>query len=126
MIHFDTNALVALPLWAREGHPAVARVLAGEAAAVSAVVWYEFLSGPLAIDEAKLARAFLQGRVLPIVEEDAELAARLFNAADRKRGLKTDALIAAVALRAGADFVTLNVADFVPFVAQGLRLVPEA
>lgn len=124
MIHFDTNALVALPLWAREGHPAIARVLAGEAAAASAVVWYEFLSGPLATDEAKLARAFLQGRVLPIAEEDAELAARLFNAAGRKRGLKTDALIAAVALRAGAELVTLNTADFTPFVAQGLRLAP--
>jgi len=37
--------------------------------------------------------------------------------------LKTDALIAAAAIRAGADFVTVNVTDFQPFVAHGLRLV---
>ncbi|MBS0212644.1 MAG: PIN domain-containing protein [Proteobacteria bacterium] len=115
--------MVALPLWAQQGHPAISRVLAGEAAAVSAVVWYEFLAGPLAPDEVALARAFLQGRILPITEDDAELAARLFNATGRKRGLKTDALIAAAALRAGAEFITLNTADFAPFVDQGLRLV---
>lgn len=124
MLHFDTNALIALPHWAREGHPAVARVLAGEAVAVSALVWYEFLAGPLAETEAGLARAFLQGRILPVGEEDAELAAELFNTAGRKRTLKTDALIAAVAIRAKAEFVTLNGADFEPFVGQGLRLFP--
>jgi hypothetical protein len=46
MLHPDTNAMIALPHWARQGHPAVARVLAGEAVAVSAPVWYEFLYQP--------------------------------------------------------------------------------
>ncbi len=124
MLHFDTNVLIALPHWAREGHPAVARVLAGEAVAVSALVWYEFLSGPLAETEAGLARAFIEGRILPVGEDAAELAAELFNAAGRKRTLKTDALIAATAIRAKAEFVTLNSADFEPFVSQGLRLFP--
>lgn len=124
MIHFDTNALVALPQWAREGNEVVNRVVAGEAAAVCMVVWYEFLLGPLAEDEAELAYAFIGGRVEPTMEADAELAARLFNACGRRRTLKTDALIAAAAIRAKADFVTLNVADFKPFVAHGLRLVP--
>jgi predicted nucleic acid-binding protein len=126
MIHFDTNALVALPLWARAGHPLVSRVLAGEPAAACAVVWYEFLSGPVAEEEVRLARAFLQGRIVAVSEEDAQLAAHLFNAAGHRRGLKTDALIAAVALRAGADFATLNQADFAPFVAQGLRLAASS
>lgn len=40
--------------------------------------------------------------------------------------LTTDALIAATTIRAKADFVTLNVADFKPFVAHGLRLVPAS
>lgn len=124
MLHFDTNALIALPHWARAGHAAVARVLQGEAVAVSTVVWYEFLIGPLAESEAELARAFLQGRIVPITEADAELAAELFNASGRQRTLKTDALIAAMAIRAGAEFVTLNGADFAPFVARGLRLFP--
>lgn len=126
MIHFDTNALVALPEWAREGKDVVSRVVEGEAAAVCAVVWYEFLLGPLADDEAGLAHAFIGGRIESMTEDDADLGARLFNACGRRRNLKTDALIAATAIRANADFVTLNVADFKPFVAHGLRLVPAA
>lgn len=124
MIHFDTNALIALPQWAREGHEVVNRVVNGEAAAVCAVVWYEYLLGPLADDEAKLAHAFLTGQIEPISDKDAALGAQLFNAAGRRRALKTDALIAAAAVRARADFVTVNAADFQPFVAHGLRLVP--
>ena len=124
MIHFDTNALIALPQWAREGHAIVRRVLEGEAVAVCAVVWYEYLLGPLADGEAELAHAFLSGRVEPIIEADAALGAELFNAAGRRRTPKTDALIAAAAIRAGADFVTVNVADFKPFVEHGLRLTP--
>ena len=48
----------------------------------------------------------------------------MFNTAGRKRLLKTDALIAAMAIRAKAEFVTLNGADFEPFVSPGLRLFP--
>ena len=124
MIHFDTNALIALPQWAREGHAVVHRVLDGDAVAVCAVVWYEYLLGPLADGEAALAHAFVSGKVEPIMEADAALGAELFNAAGRRDTLKTDALIAAVAIRAGADFVTVNVADFKPFVEHGLRLIP--
>jgi len=35
-----------------------------------------------------------------------------------------DALIAAAAIRADALFVTVNTADFEPFVAHGLKLMP--
>lgn len=124
MIHFDTNALIALPQWARDGHDVIDRVLDGEAAAVCAVVWYEYLLGPLEDTEAELAHAFLAGRVEPIGEADAALGAELFNAAGRRRTLKTDALIAAAAIRAHADFVTVNTTDFQPFLANGLRLIP--
>ncbi|MDN5850783.1 MAG: PIN domain-containing protein [Nitrococcus sp.] len=124
MIHFDTNALIALPQWARSGHTLVDRVVDGEAAAVCALVWYEYLLGPLADGEAELARAFLGGNIEPVHEADAEFAAGLFKAAGRRRRLKTDALIAAAAIRAGADFVTVNVADFQPFVDHGLQLIP--
>lgn len=124
MIHFDTSALVILPLWARSGHPLVQAVLDGEPVGACTVVWYEFLCGPLAQDEAELARAFLQGRIVPLTEDDAVLAASLFNAAGRRRTLKTDALIAAAAIRAKARLATLNTVDFEPFVAQGLQLVP--
>lgn len=124
MIHLDTNALIALPQWARDGHPIVKRVVEGEPAVACSVVWYEFLLGPLTEDEARLAHAFLQGRIAPVTEDDAMLAAELFDRAGRSRRLKTDALIAAMAIRANADFVTLNAVDFQPFVGHGLRLLP--
>lgn len=124
MIHLDTNALIALPQWSHEQHELIDRVVDGEAAAVCSIVWYEFLLGPLANDEAELAHAFIGGRIESVTEADAMLGAELFNAAGRRRSQKTDAFIAAAAIRANADFVTVNVADFEPFVAHGLRLVP--
>jgi predicted nucleic acid-binding protein len=123
LLHLDTNVLIALPYWARDGHEIVQRVVDGESAAVSTVVWYEFLIGPLQPGEADLARAFIQGRLTPVEEADAELAASLFNTVGRQRALKTDALIAAMAIRADAEFVTLNGQDFLPFTDHGLRLV---
>jgi predicted nucleic acid-binding protein len=81
-----------------------------------------FFTSPLAETEAGLARAFLEGRILSVGEDAAELAAELFKTAGSKRRLKTDALIAAMAIRAKADCVTLNSADFEPFVSRGLRL----
>jgi predicted nucleic acid-binding protein len=125
VIHFDTNALVALPLWAQDDHPAVQSVLDGEPAAVCSLVWYEFLSGPVEESEADLARAFVADHILAIEDADATLAAKLFNATGRKRALKTDALIAACAIRADALFVTVNRSDFEPFVAHGLRVMPN-
>lgn len=124
MIHFDTNALIALPHWGRDGHPVVKRVVQGEAAAVCAMVWYEYLLGPLGDGESELAHAFLSGSIEPMLEQDAMLGAELCNAVGHRRTLKTDALIAAAAIRAGADFVTVNAEDFQLFVAHGLRLVP--
>lgn len=123
MIHLDTNILIQLPQWARDGHPVIERIAAGEAAAVCAVVWYEYLSGPLADGESTLAHAFLCGRIQAITEEDAALAAELFNVTGRKRQHRTDTLIAACAIRAGARFLTLNTVDFKPLAAHGLQLV---
>ncbi|MBN8726448.1 MAG: PIN domain-containing protein [Xanthomonadales bacterium] len=122
MIHFDSNALIALPLWARAQHPLVGRIADGEPCAASVVVWYEFLIGPVAAEEVRLAHAFLRGALVPVEAADARLAAMLFNEAGRRRTLKTDALIAAMDIRAGAEFLTLNMGDFEPFVDFGLRL----
>ncbi len=120
----DTNALIALPEWSRANrHSVIERVLAGEAAAACSLVWYEFCAGPLIEGESERARSFLQGGITAVTGEDAALAAHMFNTAVRARRLKTEALIAAAAIRAGADLVTLNVGDFQPFVAHGLRLV---
>lgn len=123
MIHFDTNALIALPLWARQKHTAIRRIASGEQAAVCSIVWYEFAIGPIEQSEIELAHDFLQGRIEPVDVDTAALAAQLFNDCGRRHTLKTDALIAAAAIRVNAEFVTVNVADFEPFIAHGLRLL---
>jgi hypothetical protein len=46
------------------------------------------------LKEVGLACAFLEGRILSVGEDAAEPAAELFNAAGRKRTLKTNVLIA--------------------------------
>jgi len=125
MIHLDTNALIALPLWAKDGHPVIQRIAAGEAAGVSAVVWYEFLIGPVDDDEVSLARAFVRGNIAALDAADARLSASLYNHAGRRRTLKTDALIAAVAIRSGALLLTFNTDDFLPFVPYGLQFALE-
>lgn len=124
MIHLDTNTLIALPEWLRQDNAIVARIVDGEPAAACSIVWYEYAVGSLVEGEAELARAFLQGGIASVSETDAELAARLYNKAGRPRRLKTDALIAACAMHANAEFVTRNVADFKPFEEHGLRLIP--
>ncbi|MGH8629611.1 MAG: type II toxin-antitoxin system VapC family toxin [Burkholderiales bacterium] len=126
MIHLDTNALIALPQWTREDHFLIKRVEAGESVAVSAIVWYEFLCGPVDDTEIRLAEAFIERRIVTVDADHASCAAELFNRAGRKRVLRTDALIAAVALRAGAEFLTANVQDFQPFVPAGLRLMQNS
>jgi len=125
MIHLDTNALIALPLWAKEGHPVIQRIAAGEAAGVCAVVWYEFLIGPIDEAEVALAQAFIRGNIIALDTADARLAADLYNQVGRRRTLKTDALIAAMAIRASASLLTLNTDDFLPFLPYGLALAQE-
>jgi predicted nucleic acid-binding protein len=126
LIHFDTNALVALPHWAEQGHPVIQSIADGQPAGVSSVVWYEFLIGPVDEAEIRLAHAFLRGAIVQIDRDDARLAADIYNTAGRKRRFKTDALIAACAIRAGASLLTLNQGDFLPFQAMGLRLASIA
>jgi predicted nucleic acid-binding protein len=122
MIHLDTNVLIGL----LTGHPVRAQVrqiqLEGGGFACSAVVWTEFLNGPADAPSVRLVESFLEGRILPFEREDAALAARLFNATGRKRGLRFDCMVAASALRRGDSLLTLNREDFDPFAKIGLTL----
>lgn len=122
-IQLDTNALIALPLWVREDHPAIKRIQQGQQAAVCAMVWYEFVCGPVSDEHKELVRAVLAGRIEPVREAAVELAGRMYNATGRVRRTRTDALIAACAISANAEFVTLNRDDFSPFVQFGLALL---
>jgi predicted nucleic acid-binding protein len=87
--------------------------------AVSAMVWTEFLCGPL--DTSHLASATtLFGEPVPFSAEDAVPAAELFNQSGRRRGSLLDCMIAAVAIRRKAKLATANRPDFQRF--HGLRL----
>ena len=98
-------------------------ITAGERLRCSAIAWAEFLCGPLtAADLVDVAA--LVGTPEPVTEADAVKAAELFNTAGRRRGSLADCLIAAVALRSGAAVATENRADFAPFAAAGVRVVP--
>lgn len=61
-------------------------------------------------------------KVVPFSDDDASLAASLFNATGRRRGSLVDCMIAAAALRARAEIATANASDFDRFAAHGLRL----
>ena len=67
-------------------------------------------------------QAFLTGGIIPFEESQARLAARLFNAVERSRRLRVDAMIAATAMVRGVPLATLNHADFQLFVSHGLEL----
>lgn len=123
MIHLDTNVLIALPLLARQRHPLTQRIAAGEPAAASALAWFEYVCGPLAESEQQLVRAVLGARILEVDEGVAERAAALFNHAGRRRSLRTDSVIAATAILAGAELASYNASDFAPFAVHGLTLL---
>ncbi len=94
----------------------------GEEPAACSIVWYEFLCGPVEHEHVELALAVMGGRVMPIEESHAQRAAILFNAVGRPRRLRTDCLIAAFAIDAGAQLATLNRKNVDILVPHGLQL----
>ena len=124
MIHLDTNYLIGLAVPGSLPSQNVDKWLAaGEALAVSALVWTEFLNGPVSAEEIALVKAVIAGQVLPFDERTATLAAKLFNQGGRRRGSRFDGMIAASAILAEARLATENRADFTVFVPFGLKLI---
>ena len=123
MIHLDTNYLIGLLV---KGSPqaseADAWLAAGQPLAASAIVWSEFLNGPVTPLEISRAEAVLQSCIIHFGRPEAVLAAELFNRTGRRRGSRFDCLIAATAMTAKAEMATVNRSDFQPFVPFGLRL----
>lgn len=123
-VQLDTNFLVYytngndLPLiermdsWLRQGWQF----------SVSAMVWAEFLSGPLTPSDQGLANILLSD-VLPVTREDAALAGKLFQATGRRARSLSDCVIAATAIRSRVPLATKNQSDFKPFVHHGLELI---
>jgi predicted nucleic acid-binding protein len=126
MIMLDTNVLIALE--ERGGQADICfRKWVGDGLriGVSALVWTEYLCGPLTPESYLSADALLEWKE-PFLPEDAKLSARLFNCLGGRRGTLTDCMIAATAIRCGAQLATLNTTDFAPLVSHGLGLAALA
>jgi predicted nucleic acid-binding protein len=112
VIHLDTSFLIRAGV---RGTPASDRLRAwlGRRAPVkiSAIVWAEFLGGPVSATAMESA-AELFGEPRAVSGVDATLAAQLYNTSGRRRGTLIDCLIAAAAINARAALATSNATDF--------------
>ena len=125
MIHLDTNVLVALAdPTSTESRTLSESVLRGEQLGISSVAWTAYLCGPVLLQERQTAQAML-GKPEPLTDDDAALAAYLFNQLGRRRGSLLDCMIAAIAIRSNAHLFTRNMADFAPMEALGLSLYSD-
>lgn len=123
MIQLDTSFLIRALVPDTPEDGLLRRWLADRTSlAVSAVVWTEFLCGPLRAREVQLATQVV-GEVLPFGGDDAAVAAELFNRTGRRRGSLVDCMVAAAALSRGASLATSNPADFRRFATHGLTVV---
>jgi predicted nucleic acid-binding protein len=122
VIHLDTSFLIrGLLRGSAEDRALRAWLRTGEPLGMSAVAWAELLCGPIDETRRGMAGRIVSERV-PFLEEDAILAAGLFNESGRRRGSLVDCMIAASALRAGVPLATANVLDFRRLAARGLTL----
>lgn len=87
------------------------------------ISWYEFLDGPVDQTGIALMETILKTRIIPFPSDHTLEAARIFNAVGRKRNLRVDAMIAAVAIVNNAALATDNRCDFSVFTGQGLCLL---
>lgn len=123
MIHLDTSFLIRAIEPGTLADRQLRRWLAeGAELGISAVAWAEFLCGPLETSVTETVLPFVREPVA-FQRHDAELAARLFHLAGRRRGSIADCMIAAVALHSRAELATSNARDFQRFAGAGLKVI---
>lgn len=123
MICLDTNYLIhGLIAGTDEAAKITEWLEEREPISMAAVAWYEFLCGPVTGEEITLATAILTAGVIPFTDVQASKSAQLFNAVNRSRRFRVDAMIAATAITSGSRLATRNHVDFEPFVVHGLSL----
>lgn len=123
MIHLDTNFIIrGFEAGTLEDHQLRQWVATGELIGTSVVAWAEFSCGPLDALVATAAAKLLPNPE-PLLPQDAVLAAKLFNATGRRKGILLECMIAATAIRLGATLATSNLSDFAQFGNFGLKVV---
>ena len=122
MIHLDTGFLIrGLVRNSVEDLKLRSWLKASTQLGISSIAWAEFLCGPVETGDVDLAARIIQR--VSFVDEDAVMAARLFNLSGRRRGTLIDCMIAAVAVRIGASLATTNPEDFRRLESAGLEVV---
>lgn len=125
MIHLDTSFLIrALVSGSPQDGQLRIWLSAEEPLGVSTIAWAELLCGPLEPASLDLV-SHVVGERVPFGEDEAALAARLFNQSGRRRGSLADCMIAATAICAGVPLATANPKDFRRFETGGLTLTPD-
>ena len=122
-IHLDTSFLIrSLLAGTAESRSLDRWVRQGETIKISAMVWAEFLCGPVGPSEVDVVSVLMQ-EIVPYTAADCEMTARLFNLGGRRRGSLPDCMIAAVAVRAGGALATANPGDFRRFGSTSLSIL---
>jgi len=124
MICLDTNYLICgLTSGTYEEKQIIQWYKKDEILCSSGICWYEFVCGPVTEIQIQTMKLFLRGGILSFGESEAILASQIFNAANRIRRLRVDAMIAASAISAKARLATNNHTDFESFKSFGLKLL---
>jgi predicted nucleic acid-binding protein len=113
-IHLDTSLIVDALTGPRRSHAAMRDAVAlGHRLSVSAIVLFEWLRGPRTdLELARQTQLFSPDATVAFGVEEAQTAARLYQAVARARGREADIAIAACALEHRAALWTLNPKDF--------------
>ena len=123
MIHLDTSFLIRALVRGSEPDRQLRGWLGDTTPlGMSTIAWTELLCGPITRDQLSLAAQIVPKRV-PFLEQEAELAAALFNGSGRRRGSLADCMIAATAIRHEVPLATSNPEDFRRFESAGLSIL---
>ena len=113
-VHLDTDFLVyALSVSGPERQRLLGLAESGADLQMSAVAWYELARGPRTPEQLAVARSFFAADgIIPLSEELAESAAKVFRELGSPRRRGADVVIGVTAAAMGALLLTRNDDDF--------------